>query len=219
MAKNGFTPDIFAIQLLAGLEALDLQLDEDQQQKLIAYLEQILKWNKTYNLSAIRDPDLMVSQMLLDSLVGIPYLSGERILDVGSGSGLPGIPLALACPERNFTLLDSNGKKTRFIKQIVMDLQIPNVDVVQSRVEEFQPEQSYELVISRAFSELSKFISLTGHLLAENGAWLAWKGAEFGAELEQLGADYSIEQIPVNYPGMVGNRSLVSIKKSSKIQK
>jgi len=194
--------------LQAGLAALSLPVDLAT--PLLEYQALLAKWNKAYNLTAVRDPDEMVTRHLLDSLTVNPYLSGKHILDVGTGPGLPGIPLALANPDKKFTLMDSLGKKTRFIQQVIITLELTNVTVVQSRVEGFQPEQRYSTVISRAFASLQDMVSHSLHCLEKDGRMLAMKGQYPQAELDELGDEVevlSIQQLEV--PGLSAERHLV----------
>lgn len=177
---------------------------------LLEYQALLAKWNKAYNLTAVRDPDEMVTRHLLDSLTVNPYLYGERILDVGTGPGLPGIPLALANPDKTFTLMDSLGKKTRFIQQVINTLELTNVTVVQSRVEEFQPAEKFTTVISRAFASLQDMVNHSLHCLEKDGRMLAMKGQYPQAELDALGDEVevlSIQQLEV--PGLSAERHLV----------
>lgn len=203
-----------ATRLADGLAQLQLALEPSQQARLLNYLRLLKKWNTHFNLTAIA-PSRWINELLLDALVAMPLLQRGPVLDVGSGAGLPGIPLAIACPQLHFTLLDSNGKKTRFIKQVVIDLQITNVDVVQSRIEVFRPTGRFAWVISRAFAGLDKFLSSTSHLLAEPGEWLAWKGENLANELARLTPEYRhLETIPIRLPGLSGQRNLVKLTTS-----
>ncbi len=163
-------------RLEKGLQEMGLNLFSEQKEKLLAFLALLDKWNGTYNLTAIRDPEEMVPRQLLDSLSILRLLKGNRILDVGTGPGLPGIPLAVAKPELNFTLLDANGKKTRFVQQVKMELGLENVTVVQSRVEQFHTDDRFDVIVSRAFSSLPQFVRLTLPLLTVSGILLAMKG-------------------------------------------
>ena len=183
------------------------KLSKQAQEKLDAFLALLIKWNKAYNLTAIRDRDEMVTKHILDSLAVVPYIKGERILDVGTGAGLPGIPLAIALPQYHFTLLDSNGKKIRFITQAVSELNIKNVEVVQARVEEYQSESAYQTIISRAFTSISEFIDKTKHLLAKDGQILAMKGKEFDQELKNFAGHVKVHKLDV--PGLKEQRHLV----------
>jgi 16S rRNA (guanine527-N7)-methyltransferase len=155
-------------------------------QQIADYLALLSKWNKAYNLTAITDPEKMYTHHILDSLAIAPFLHGEKILDVGSGAGLPGIPLALTYPDKQFYLLDSNGKKTRFVLHVIQTLNITNVQVIHERVENFKPDFCFDTITSRAFSSLHDFVTKTQHLLGEHGIWLAMKGAHPTEELKEL---------------------------------
>jgi len=172
------TPEVALDQ---GLEALGLHLPTDARTKLLAYLALMGKWNRTYNLTAIRDPLAMVTHHLLDSLATLPHLDGDNpalsLADVGSGAGLPGIPLALACPSWRVTLNDRSSKKAAFLRQAKLELALPNVDVHEGPVEDWQPRQRFDCVISRAFAALTAFVSSCRHLLAPGGVLAAMKGA------------------------------------------
>jgi len=207
-------PDLNEI-LSKGLRQLNMvrPLDDKQQSSLIKYVELLNKWNKAYNLTAVRKPEQMVTRHLLDSLSICPYLRGKSLLDVGTGAGLPGIPLAIVFPERQFTLLDSNNKKTRFVVQAVSELELLNVDVVQSRVEEFESDVLFDTIITRAYSTIGDMIGQTAHLLAAEGVFLAMKGINPIAEIDELPSDYVIEQSHVvNVPGLEEERHLLEIK-------
>ena len=201
--------------LANGLRQLNLvqPLDEKQQEKLIKYVELLNKWNKTYNLTAVRKPEQMVTRHLLDSLSICHYLRGKNTLDVGTGAGLPGIPLAILFPEHHFTLLDSNNKKTRFVVQAVSELELPNVDVVQSRVEEFEIKTLFDTVITRAYASVEDMLGQTSHLLATDGVFLAMKGVNPIAEIDELPSGYCIkESHEINVPGLEEERHLLEIK-------
>jgi 16S rRNA (guanine527-N7)-methyltransferase len=174
---NSEFKQIWQQQLDRGLLELGLELTAAQRQKLLGYLAILNKWNKTYNLTAVRDPWEMVPRQLLDALSILHLIKGKQVLDVGTGPGLPGIPLAIALPQLQFTLLDSNGKKTRFVQQAKMELQLTNVTVVQSRIEQFSPDSRFDTITSRAFSSLQQFVELTLPLLADSGSLVAMKGA------------------------------------------
>jgi 16S rRNA (guanine527-N7)-methyltransferase len=177
--------------LRGGLEALGLALAGDAQERLLAYLDLLAKWNKTYNLTAIRDPDKMVSHHLLDSLAVLPHLPPGALADVGSGGGLPGIALAIAEPARRVTLNDANHKKAAFLQQAIIELQLANADVHAGRVQAWQPAQKFACVITRGFAELAEFITACRHLVAPGGVLAAMKGVYPAAELEHVpgGAD------------------------------
>jgi 16S rRNA (guanine527-N7)-methyltransferase len=186
-------------------------LDGDQQAALLAYLALLEKWNKVYNLTAVRDPAQMVPQHLLDALSIRPYLFGTRILDVGTGAGLPGIPLAIAEPDRDFVLLDSALKRTRFVTQAVGELGLQNVEVVQARVEDFQPARLFDTITSRAFTATEDFVTATAHLLVANGRLLAMKGKLPEQEINKLPKQWTCEAHKLVVPGVVGERHVLQI--------
>ena len=167
-----------AQRLEQGLQMMGLELTSKIQQKLISYLKLMQKWNKAYNLTAIRDLDQMVIRHLLDSLGVLPYVDASPVLDVGTGAGLPGIPLALALPDKQFFLLDSNSKKTRFLTQVKIELGIENIEVIHSRIEDYQPDHSFEIIICRAFAALNTILERTQHLVTSTTRVLAMKGKE-----------------------------------------
>jgi 16S rRNA (guanine527-N7)-methyltransferase len=194
-----------------GLEQLHWTSFEGISVLLYRYLLLLDKWNQTYNLTAIRTPDAMVSKHLLDSLAILPWVKGPRILDVGTGAGLPGIPLAIAQPESHFTLLDSNGKKIRFLEEVKDQLQLKNIELVQIRVESYHPAQGFDTVISRAFNNLEQMIHWTQHLIHPKGIWLAMKGATPHAELEKIPFPFRVEHYQVPY--LEGERCCIHITK------
>jgi 16S rRNA (guanine527-N7)-methyltransferase len=179
---------------------------------LLAFVKLIAKWNKAYNLSAIRKQEDMLRLHILDSLAVLPYVMGEKIIDVGTGAGLPGIPLAIFMPSVQFTLLDSNSKKTRFVQQSVMELGLKNVEIVHGRVEELGRVAEYDAVISRAFASLHDIMGLTEYLLQPQGVLLAMKGQVPNIELEKIGRTYSVKSIAV--PGVDAERCLVRVNKT-----
>ncbi len=207
-----------AAELVRGAQALGVELSEGQQQQLLAYLALLIKWNKAYNLTAVRDPDEMVSRHLLDSLSVVPFVAGagRTWLDVGSGGGMPGVPLAIMFPDRGFTLLDSNGKKTRFLTQVKLELKLANLEVVHSRVEQFQPAEAFEGITSRAFSSLEDFANWTRHLGNTETRWLAMKGVQPDDELQRLPADFHLDACHVlKVPGCQGQRHLLILRRTS----
>lgn len=186
-----------------GVEQLGLTVDETVCDKLITYLQLLTKWNRAYNLTAIREPEQMVIRHLLDSLAVVPHLSGNRIVDVGTGAGLPGIPLALFFPEKEFVLLDSNGKKCRFLVQVRAELGLQNVEVVHSRVEDYRPEQLFNTVITRAFASVADILTGSRHLISPDGVILAMKGALHGETLDELPGGFQLlDTITLMVPGL-----------------
>lgn len=194
-----------------GLEQFNLT---NLNQALFQYLLLLNKWNQAYNLTAIREPEDMISKHLLDSLAIIPWLHGNKIIDVGTGPGLPGIPLALAKPELQFVLLDANGKKIRFLNEVKRQLKINNIEIVQIRVENYHPDQGFDTVVSRAFSSLEQMIYWTKHLIAENGIWLAMKGRYPDTELPSINQNYQVKSYTVE--GVTGERCCVLIENTTK---
>ena len=200
--------------LTAGLSALGLDLSAAQQQRLLDYVALIVKWNRVYNLTAVREPEAMITQHLLDSLTVLPHLQDvERLIDIGSGAGLPGIPLAIARPDWQISLLDSNHKKATFLRQACLELGLANAEVLCERVEHYQPKPGYQAVISRAFSDLGEFARLSAHLLAKGGKLYAMKGIYPHEELGKLPQAVKRQQIiPLQVPGMDANRHLVILR-------
>ena len=195
--------------LQLGIAQLGIALNVKTQDKLLDYLALLHKWNKVYNLTAIRDPQQMVSNHLLDSLTVMPYLWPGRWVDVGCGAGLPGVVLAIAQPDWQFTMLDSNSKKTSFVQQAIIELELRNANVHCARAEEWQPAERFDGIISRAYTELGDFLRSTRHLAAEHGRWAAMKGSP-EQELARVPDDCRIERvIPLKVPGLQAARSLI----------
>ncbi|MCY1286680.1 Ribosomal RNA small subunit methyltransferase G [compost metagenome] len=206
-----------AEELAQGARQLGVDLSAQQQEQLLAYLGLLIKWNQAYNLTAVRNPDEMVSRHLLDSLSVVPYVAegGDAWLDVGSGGGMPGVPLAILFPERRFTLLDSNGKKTRFLTQVKLELKLANLEVVHGRVEAFRPDTPFAGIVSRAFSELKNFTDWTRHLGDGATQWLAMKGVQPDDELQALPADFRLAACHVlKVPGCQGQRHLLILRRT-----
>ncbi len=194
-------------ELAAGITALGLDVTPEAQQRMLDYLALVEKWNKAYNLTAVREPAKMLTHHLLDSLSVLPHVRGPQVLDVGSGAGLPGIPLAISKPEWRFTLLDSNHKKTTFLRQAVIELKLANVDVVCDRVESWPATQPFDTVVSRAFSDLPEFLALAGKLCAKNGVVVAMKGVYPHEELAQVPKEFQLRNVvPLNVPGLGAER-------------
>ena len=199
-----------ADQLAQGIAELGLDVSAATQRKLLDYLALIAKWNRIHNLTAIRESARMVSDHLLDCLAVAPHLDARTLLDVGSGAGLPGIPLALMWPPARVTLLDSNHKKAAFLRQAMIELGLKNTEVVCERVETWQPQREFELVISRAVSDLPEFLNLAGRLCAADGTLAAMKGLYPHEELAQLPSGFNLRGvIPLKVPGMRAERHLV----------
>lgn len=202
------------LTLAAGLAELGISLPEAAQQQLLAFRDLLLKWNKTYNLTAVRDPAQAISHHLLDSLAILPHVASGPLLDVGSGGGLPGIPLAIARPELSVSMVDTVQKKATFLQQASIELDLKNVAVHHARVEEMQGQ--YAQISSRAFAEIGLFVSLTRHLLAPEGRWLAMKGMRPDEELGKLPADIAVEAImPLTVPGLAAERHLIILRAAS----
>ena len=195
------------------LDEAGISLSDHQKNQLVAYVGMLDKWNKAYNLTSVRDPNEMLVRHILDSIVVAPYLQGTRFIDVGTGPGLPGIPLAIVRPEAHFTLLDSLGKRVRFLRQVQHELALDNITPVQSRVEEFPSEPPFDGVISRAFASLNDMVSWCQHLPAQNGCFYALKGQAQAEEIANLPAGFTLSDvIQLHVPELEGERHLVIIK-------
>lgn len=201
------------LQLEQGLDELNIPFSEEQIQKLLTYLSMLERWNKAFNLTAIRNPNDMLSLHLLDSAAMHPLIqSVHSLIDVGSGAGLPGIPLAILNPDKKFTLLDSNGKKTRFIFQAKSELALSNVKEINSRVEAYQPHTPFDMVITRAFSSLPKMLRQCNHLVSSHGSFLAMKGKKPDLELSQIEKVYKVINLSrLVVPKIEGERHVVKI--------
>jgi len=199
-------------ELAKGIADLGLDLSKEKQARLMDYLRLLQKWNKVYNLTAIRNAEQMISHHLLDSLAVLPHLWPGSWLDVGCGGGLPGLVLAIAQPDWQFTLIDSNSKKTSFVQQATIELGLENVQVQCVRVEEMRVTKKFDGIISRAFADTEDFVRLTRHLIAEKGRWAAMKGAP-EQELQRLSDDIVVERIiPLKVAGVDAARCLVILK-------
>ena len=202
------------VELSRGISALGLEIAPQNQQRLLQYLALIVKWNQVHNLTAVRAPEKMLTQHLLDSLAVTPHLSGPRVADIGSGAGLPGIPLALARPDWSVVLVESNHKKAAFLQQARIELKLENVEIVTERVEHYRPAERFDTVISRAFSDLPEFVTLAGHLCADDGRLVAMKGIYPHEELAQLPTQFTLEKVvAVAVPGLAAERHLVLVKR------
>ena len=202
-------------RLEQGLAELSLTLSSEAEPKLLEYLLLLEKWNHVYNLTAIRDVEKMVSGHLLDCLAVVPYVSGVRVLDAGSGAGFPGIPIAVARPDTWVTLLDSNHKKAAFLKQAVAELQLKNAGVVCERVESWRTTEKFDCIISRALSEIAEFVGQVTHLLAPGGVLAAMKGVHPFEEIDRLPRDFRVTHVHrLAVPGLGAERHLVLIERA-----
>lgn len=198
--------------IIEGAGRLGIPLPDGAAGRLTAYLALLERWNRAYNLTAVRDPGAMVVRHLLDSLSILPWIEGSHVLDVGSGAGLPGIPLAIVQPGLRLCLLDSNGKRTRFLSQAASELHLTNIEVVRSRVEDYRPATPFNSVVSRAFATLADLLASAGHLCAPDGRLLAMKGVFPDDELAHLPADYVLAGVyPLHVPNLEAERHLVHL--------
>ncbi len=201
-----------------GSGILGIDLTGHQQEQLQQYLQLLQRWNKVYNLTAVRDPKQMLPLHLWDSLSVVRLVQGDSCLDVGSGAGLPGIPLAVLYPARQFTLLDTNGKKTRFIQQAVLELGLKNVQVVQQRVEQWQPDRKFTAIISRAFASLADFVTVSAAHLQDNGVLYAMKGRYPDSEIAELPKGWVLARSHVlDVPGLDAERHLLELMRCTHI--
>jgi 16S rRNA (guanine527-N7)-methyltransferase len=214
---SGFDRELLTSMLSQGVQSLRLNLSVEQIDKMIAYLELLSKWNSIYNLTSIRDPKEMIKQHLLDSLSAAhAFKDAKNVLDVGSGGGLPGMILAIVYPEIRISMVDTVSKKTAFLNQARTELGLANVTVHTARVETLQVEQKFDVITSRAFSELSNFINWSGHLLSEGGRFLAMKGVSPDQEIERLPLGWTVTTIEaLQVPGLDVERHLIFIEKNA----
>ncbi len=204
--------------LHASLIANQHLLSDETEEKLIAYLTLLHQWNRVYNLTAIHDLKESVMLHIIDSLSIKPYLNGTNLIDIGTGAGLPGIPLALTCPDKKMTLLDSNSKKTRFLSQVMYELQLKNIEIVQARCEDFNPAQKFDSILSRAFASIQVMLESTQHLVSGQGQFLAMKGVYPTAEIKVISPPFHIIAIhKLLITGLDAERHLVCIKKGATI--
>jgi 16S rRNA (guanine527-N7)-methyltransferase len=208
--------------LAAGLAALGVPLGAEQQRKLAAYLALLAKWNKTYNLTAIREPARMVTHHLLDALAVVPHLPSAlqlRILDVGSGGGVPGIPLAIARPDAHVVLVDASHKKATFLVQAAIELGLSNVESHAVRIEDYAPAAPFDIVISRAFADLAAFAFASARHLAPEGRLFAMKGVHPHEEIALLGDDVEVLASPaLQIPGMDASRHLIIMQRGRRAE-
>ncbi|ARD24414.1 MULTISPECIES: 16S rRNA (guanine(527)-N(7))-methyltransferase RsmG [Shewanella] len=205
---------MLADQLKIYLAETGISATETQQQQLVGFVTMLNKWNKAYNLTSVRDPEQMLIRHVMDSLVVSPYLKGQRFIDVGTGPGLPGIPLAILNPDKEFVLLDSLGKRIRFQKQVQFELKINNITSVESRVEAYEPEQKFDGVISRAFASIEDMLTWCHHLPADNGQFYALKGQLSDAEMASIPNEFTVtETISLTVPKLDEQRHLLKLTK------
>jgi 16S rRNA (guanine527-N7)-methyltransferase len=197
-----------------GLAGLGLTLDEARKDRLLDYLALLSRWNRAYNLTAVDEPNAMVDRHLVDSLSILPWIEGDEIVDAGTGAGLPGVVLAIACPDKHFVLVDSNGKKVRFLRQVRRELGLDNIEPVHARLEEFVPERAPDQVVARALAPLPRLVEQLGRLLAGGATLLAMKGRLEDDECAAVADAYNVERIELNVPGAGGARSLAILRKS-----
>ena len=186
------------------------RFEPSAREAMLAYLELLARWNRSFNLTAVRDPLEMVPRHLLDSLAVLPYLTAGPVLDAGTGAGLPGIPLAIARPDLAFTLLDGNGKKTRFVRQAVLTLGLPNVDVIQDRLETYRPARKFATIVTRALAATADLVRVTRHLCADDAILLAMKGRTADEDMAAL--DNPAVVHPLSVPFLDGERTLIEIR-------
>lgn len=213
--KNLIDWDKIRTDLIDGIIALNIRLANDQVKKLLDYLLLLDKWNSTYNLTAVRNPQAMLTYHLLDSLAVVPYLSEtRRLLDVGSGGGLPGLVLSIVYPDMKVTMIDIVHKKTAFLNQVKFELGLNNVMVYTGRVEELEVDEPFDGIISRAFASLNDFVGLSAHLLSENGLFYAMKGLIPGDEISNLESGWTVKRIEaLKVPQLDAQRHLLFIDK------
>ena len=213
---DALTRSSFANELNKAADIIGITLSSSQNDALIQYLELLIKWNKAYNLTAIRKPEDMLIKHLIDSLSIAPYIKGKNILDVGTGPGLPGIPMAILFPEIKFLLLDSNGKKTRFLMQSKITLGLENVEIFHGRVEDADNTQKFDQILSRAFTALDNMLSWCKHLLSNDGQFLAMKGLLPKEEIQSIPESFRVqESIQLKVPGCEDQRHLIIIGRSN----
>ncbi len=203
-------------ELQAGLERLDIQAEQALCTAYLRYIELLAKWNTAYNLTAVKEPEAMLKRHILDSLTVHSFVEGEHCLDIGTGAGLPGMILALAQPEKHWTLLDSNQKKIRFLRHVVADLKINNVELVHGRIEAFKPANDFDTIICRAFAPLVRMLEQTQHLLTTENQLLAMKGKQVDTEIDELGNhEFLIKLNDLALSGNDASAKLVQIRRTA----
>ncbi len=198
-----------------GLEAMGLELSSDQIASLLAYLSLLARWNRAYNLTAVDEPAEMVERHLIDSLSILPWLEGDRVLDAGTGAGLPGVPLAIACPDRHFILVDTNGKKVRFLRQVRRELGLDNIEPVHGRLEMIDPgEYPADDVVARALAPLPRLVGQLEGWLVRGARLLAMKGRLEQSECDSVSSGYNVDRIELEVPGTAARRCLVIVSRN-----
>ncbi len=214
-AGRDFDPDVLGPRLAAGAERLGIGLDPLQQRLLLDYLALLLRWNRTWNLTAIRDPAVAIERHLLESLALVPWLRSARLVDAGTGAGLPGVPLAIACSDRHFLLIDSSGKKIRFLRQVRRALQLPNIEPLHCRLEACRLQPPPDEIVVRALAPLPRLITLCAHWLNTGARMLAMKARLSGEELGQVPDAYNVRVEALSLPGPAVSRCLVIVERAS----
>lgn len=205
-------------QVLAnGINELELDLNQQQQEQLLGYLALLFKWNAVYNLTSVRDPMQMMTHHILDSLAAVPSFAGAaNVLDVGAGGGLPGMVLAISRPDMKVSMIDTVHKKTAFLTQVKAELELANVTVYTKKVQELEVAAKFDVITSRAFADLSDFVNWSGHLLAEGGQFIALKGTAPPEEQERLPGEWKVTELrPIQVPGLQAERHLVLVQRAA----
>jgi len=208
------TGDALSARLDAGLKGLGLMLEDSRKDRLLDYLGLLSRWNRAYNLTAVAEPVAMVDRHLIDSLSILPWVCGPEVIDAGTGAGLPGVPLAIVCPDKRFVLVDSNGKKVRFLRQVRRELGLENIEPVQARLETFEPARPPDQVVARALAPLPRLVEQLAPLLVAGATLLAMKGRLEDDECAGVADAYNVDRIELNVPGASIVRSLAILRKS-----
>jgi len=217
MVEDGNTlPETLEVQrgrLKSAMDGLGLAATRDQEDQMLHYLALMLRWNRSYNLTAVTEPAEMVARHLIDSLSVLPHLQGGRFVDAGTGPGLPGVPLAIVCPQRRFALLDSNGKKIRFLNQVRRQLPLENIEPIQARLEDYFPDDLPDAIVARALAPLARLVDWASPMLNQGVPLLAMKGQLSESERRALRSPYHVALIELEIPGLQARRCLVRVEK------